>query len=360
MMYWNQTSNDIYVYYPIAVAGLLTASAGVSATTITASGALSAVGVASTAKISSTLTPAAGNTLVGCQAANVFAEVNTAAAYVNGMCVRNAGRTGSFIATYSVGADGYSPQMQFNTGADATGGLIRGAGTTLELGASSTVSTTIGGSSLAVVGTGSFTGVLTLDSAVNATRTSANVVDWDDEGPFLINTSNSTYGFRISSNMEFVNIGASAYRAGTVEATALSLVSNAGAVVLTGTAGVSTGSNFTSGDATTDLTTINGRITQVAAAPTWTAGTCNDGTESGTGDDEHGTITGICDAGETLVVTFSATYTTTPVCTITATSAISAVTTLGMPYATPAATTLTITLLNTSASQAPFTYGCRK
>jgi hypothetical protein len=117
--------------------------------------------------------------------------------------------------------------------------------------------------------------------------------------------------------------------------------------------------NATLGDATTDLTTINGRVTQVAGTPSsYTSGTCD--SESGTGDDEHGSITATCDAGETAVVTFSASYSTAPHCVFSPANAVAATSTLGVAYGSASTTAFTITSQNTSASAATWEFWCRK
>jgi hypothetical protein len=117
--------------------------------------------------------------------------------------------------------------------------------------------------------------------------------------------------------------------------------------------------NATLGDATTDLTTINGRVTQVAGTPSsYTSGSCD--SESGTGDDEHGSITATCDAGETAVVTFSASYSTAPHCVFSPANAVAATSTLGVAYGSASTTAFTITSQNTSASAATWEFWCRK
>ncbi len=115
----------------------------------------------------------------------------------------------------------------------------------------------------------------------------------------------------------------------------------------------------TLGTATTDLLTVNGRITQVAGTPSsYTSGTCS--SESGTGDDEHGSVTATCTAGQTIIVTYSTTYASSTHCVISPTNAIAAVATLGTAYGVGSTTALTITVPNTSASPATWEYRCGK
>lgn len=132
-----------------------------------------------------------------------------------------------------------------------------------------------------------------------------------------------------------------------------------GAATLTG---VVVGAGTAAFTATTAPTltgvTVNGRITQAAGTPSsYTSGTCS--SESGTGDDEHGTVTATCTAGQTVIVTFSATYTTAANCTISPTNAAASATTLGMAYGVGSATELTITV-PTAATAGAWAYRCSK
>ncbi len=98
----------------------------------------------------------------------------------------------------------------------------------------------------------------------------------------------------------------------------------------------------------------NGHETWTGGVPgNFTTGTCT--SDSGVGDDSHGTLTGTCTA-QTLIVPFSATRTAAPYCVVSPTNAAAWASVAGIAYAT---TTAALTITVTTATVAgTWTYIC--
>ncbi len=133
--------------------------------------------------------------------------------------------------------------------------------------------------------------------------------------------------------------------------TAKVTIANGGATTITTTLAVN--GNATLGDATSDLTTLNGDVKIVAGSPTFTTGTCT--ATSGTGNDIHGTITGTCTSA-TAIVHYSSTKSVAPDCQVTPKNAAAAATNTTMSWVS-STTDLTITQV-TATTAGIWGYSC--
>lgn len=104
------------------------------------------------------------------------------------------------------------------------------------------------------------------------------------------------------------------------------------------------------------LVTGPGHVKITATTPSsYTSGTCTN--ETGAGDDDHGSITADCTAGQTAIATFGTAYAAAPYCVCTPANAAADLVTLGEMFCDASTTALTVTM-PTAVTAAKVNFHC--